>query len=62
MFGYKTNGIAKWWRKFRNEERHSSNSPPGSMKAKKQRRIRWTGHVACVKKIVDICKGIGAGY
>jgi hypothetical protein len=36
------------WRKLHNDKLHSLYSPPNIVRVIKSRRIRWTGHVACM--------------
>jgi hypothetical protein len=38
------------WRKLHNDELHSLYSSPNIVRAIKSRRMRWVGHVACMRK------------
>jgi hypothetical protein len=38
------------WRKLHNDELHSLHSSPTVVRVIKSRRMRWTGHVACIKE------------
>jgi hypothetical protein len=38
------------WRKFHNGELHNLYSPPDIIMQIKSRRMRWAGHVACIRQ------------
>jgi hypothetical protein len=42
------------WRKLRNDELHSLYSSPNVVRVIKSRRIKWVGHVACMREGRDI--------
>jgi hypothetical protein len=51
-------------RKTHNEELHDLYSPPNIGRAGKSRRMRWTGHVACMVAVIILYKvlvGISEG-
>jgi hypothetical protein len=47
IFGPKREGDGSW-RKLHNDELHSLYSSPNIVRVIKARRLRWTGHVACM--------------
>jgi hypothetical protein len=50
IFGPKRDEVRGSWRKLHNEL-HSLYSLPDIIRVVKSRRMRWMGHVACMKKI-----------
>jgi hypothetical protein len=46
IFGPKRDEVIGKWRKLRNEELHDLYSSPSIIRISKERRMRWTGHVA----------------
>jgi hypothetical protein len=38
------------WRKLHNDELHSLYSSPNIVRVIKSRRMRWTGHVVCIRE------------
>jgi hypothetical protein len=50
IFGPKRDEVTGGWRKLHNEELHNMYSSPSIIRMIKSRRMRWTGHVALVKK------------
>jgi hypothetical protein len=46
IFGPKRDEVTGGWRKLHNEELHNLYSSPSIIIMIKQRRMRWTGHVA----------------
>jgi hypothetical protein len=48
IFGPKRDEVIGGLRKLHNEELHGLYSSPSIIKVIKARRMRWTGHVACM--------------
>jgi hypothetical protein len=48
IFGPKWDEVTGEWRKLHNEELHIFYSSPNIIRQIKSRRMRWTGHVACM--------------
>jgi hypothetical protein len=48
IFGPKRDQVTGGWRKLRNEELHNLYSTPSITRMIKSRRMRFTGHVACM--------------
>jgi hypothetical protein len=46
------------WRKLHNDELHSLYSSPNIFRVNKSRRMRWAGHVACMR-LEDVFTGFG---
>jgi hypothetical protein len=46
VFGPKSDGVTRGWRKLHNEELHNLYSSPSIVRIIKSRRMRWAGHVA----------------
>jgi len=53
VFGPKWDGVTGEWKRLRNEERYEIYSP-NIIRVNKPRRMRWTGHVACVGEGRDV--------
>jgi hypothetical protein len=51
---YKRDEVMGGWRKLHNEEHHSLFSSPDIIRMIKSRRMRWAGHVACMR-VREIC-------
>jgi hypothetical protein len=49
MFEPKGEEVTGGWRKFHNEELHYLYSSPNIIRVIKSRKIRWAGHVACIR-------------
>jgi hypothetical protein len=50
VFGPKRNEVAGEWRKWHNEELNDLYSLPNIVRVVKSRRMRWAGHVACMRE------------
>ena len=50
IFGPKRDGVTGEWRKLHNEELNDLYSSPNIVRVIKSRRMRWAGHVACMKE------------
>ena len=48
VFGPKRDEVTGEWRKLHNEELSDLYSLPNIVRVVKSRRMRWTGHVACM--------------
>jgi hypothetical protein len=48
ILGPKGNNITGEWRRLHNEELHILYSSPNIIRVIKSKRMRWTGHVACM--------------
>jgi len=49
IFGSKRDEVTREWRKLRNEEVNDLYSSPKIVRVIKSRRMRWAGHVACMR-------------
>jgi hypothetical protein len=49
IFGHKRDETLGVWRKLHNEELHNLPSSPGVMVMLKSRRMRWAGHITCMR-------------
>jgi hypothetical protein len=49
IFGPRSDEVTGGWRKLHNEELHYSYSLPIIIIMTKSRRMRWAGHVACMR-------------
>jgi hypothetical protein len=56
IFGPKRDEVTGEWRKLHSEELHILYSSPNSMRQIKSRRMRWTGHVACMREERSVYK------
>ena len=50
IFGAKRDEITGGWRKLHNDKLHALFSSPNIIRNHKLRRLRWTGHVACMEQ------------
>ena len=50
IFGPRRDGVTGEWRKLHNEELNDLYSSPNIVRMIKSRRLRWTGHVACMEE------------
>ena len=50
IFGPKTDEVPEEWRKLHNDELNDLYSSPHIIWVTKSRRMRWTGHVACMRR------------
>jgi hypothetical protein len=60
IFGPKRDDVTGEWRKLHSEELHNLYSSPNIIRQIKSRRIRWTGHVACMgeeRKVYKVLVG-----
>jgi hypothetical protein len=48
IFGPKSDEVTEEWRKLHNEELNDLYCLPNIVRVIKSRRMRWTGHVACM--------------
>jgi hypothetical protein len=48
IFGPRRDGVTREWRKLHNGELNDLYSSPNIVGVIKSRRMRWTGHVACL--------------
>ena len=48
IFGPKRDEVTKEWRTLHNEEFNDLYSSPNIVRVIKSRKMRWTGHVACM--------------
>ena len=58
IFGPKRDEVTGEWRNLHNEEFNNMSSSPNIVWVIKSRRIRWAGHVACIRERRDI-QGFG---
>ena len=64
IFGPKRDKVTREWRKLHNEESNDLYSSSNIVRVIKSRRMRWAGHVACVRErrgayrvLVEKCEG-----
>ena len=50
IFGPRRDEVTGEWRRLHNEELNDLYSSPNNVRAIKSRRMRWTGHVACMSE------------
>jgi hypothetical protein len=50
IFGPKRDEVMGQWRKFHSEELHNLYSSPDIIRQVKSRRMRWAGHMACMRE------------
>jgi hypothetical protein len=50
IFGPKGDEVKRGWRKLHNEDLHNLYPSPSIIRMIKSRRMRWTGHVAGMRK------------
>jgi hypothetical protein len=46
--------VAQGWRKLHNEELHNLYSSPNIIRMIKSKRMRWSGHVACIGEMRNL--------
>jgi hypothetical protein len=51
IFGPKREEVVGAWRRLHNEDRHNLYAPPNIIRMTKSRRMRWVGHVTCMKMV-----------
>jgi hypothetical protein len=51
IFGPKRGEVTGGWRKLHNEELRGLYSSPSIVRVIKARRMRWAGHVACIREV-----------
>jgi hypothetical protein len=56
IFEPKTDNVTGEWRKLRSEELHILYSSPNVIRQVKSRRMRWAGHVACMREERNVYK------
>ena len=56
IFGLKRDEVTREWRKLHNEELNDLYCSPNIVRVIKSRRIRWVGHVACMRKRRGVCR------
>ena len=54
IFGPKRDGVTGEWRKLHNEELNDLYCSPDIVRVIKWRRMRWEGHVACMRERRDV--------
>jgi hypothetical protein len=60
LFGPKRDEVTGEWRELYNEELHNLYSSPDIIRQVKSKRMRWTGHVACMgeeRKVYKVLVG-----
>jgi hypothetical protein len=50
IFGPKRDEVIGDWRKLHNEELHNLYCSPSIIRITKSRRMRWAGHLACIRR------------
>jgi hypothetical protein len=56
IFGPKRDEMIGGWRKLHNGELHNLYSSPSIIRMIKSRRMRWAGHVACMREKRNACR------
>jgi hypothetical protein len=56
IFGPKRDGVTRFWRKLHNEELHNVYFSPNIIMTIKSRRMRWAGHVECMREMRNAYK------
>jgi len=51
IFGPKREEVVRGWRRLHNEELRNLYASSNIVKVRKSRRMRWVGHVACVREM-----------
>jgi hypothetical protein len=53
IFGPKRKKVTGGWRKLHDEELHNLYASTNVVGVTKSRRVKWTGHVACIGKKIN---------
>ena len=61
IFGPMRDGVTGEWRKLHNEKLNDLYFSPNIVRVIKSRRMRWTGHVACMGERVEAYTGFWWG-
>jgi hypothetical protein len=56
IFESKREEVVGGWRILHNEELHNSYTSPNVVRLMKSRRMRWTGHIACMGEMRNAYK------
>jgi hypothetical protein len=59
IFGPKRDEMTGGWRKLHNEELHGLYSSPSIVSVIKARRMRWAGHVVCMREVRGVYIVVG---
>jgi hypothetical protein len=55
IFGLKREEVVGGWRRMHNEELYNLYTSPHIIRIINLRRMRWTGHVACMEDMRNVC-------
>jgi hypothetical protein len=51
IFGHKREEVVEGWRRLQSEEPHNLYASPNIIRVINSRRMRWAGHVACMREM-----------